>query len=227
LKSPLADALTLAAACQVNASVRLLVAGPGLDGELPPDELRPLLGAVVHTFTARDVEAVSGVLDWHPSEAVAMLAATARGVRGVCEVRGAGMPVALTDEGPRVHAVDLDEAVNRNRLARAIMTTAALDEVEAYSREIGGFSEIDHERDQAARLSEEPSGEIDADVVSAQLERFEVEARRRGVTHTTFRRLTEALALPGSQREPLRRLVVDSRPEQYEAPLWRITATSE
>lgn len=34
LKSPLADALTLAACCQVNAPVRLLVAGPGLDGEL-------------------------------------------------------------------------------------------------------------------------------------------------------------------------------------------------
>ncbi|AWT44013.1 MULTISPECIES: DUF1152 domain-containing protein [Streptomyces] len=227
LKSPLADALTLAAACQVNASVRLLVAGPGLDGELPPDELRPLLGAVVHTFTARDVEAVSGVLEWHPSEAAAMLAATARGARGTCEMRGAGLPVALTDEGPRVHAVDLDEAVNRNRLARAIMTTATLDEVEAYSRAICGFSEIDDERDQAARLSEQPSVEIDADVVLARLEQFEMEARRRGVTHTTFRRLTEALGLPGSQREALRRLVVGSRPEQYEAPLWRVTATSE
>ncbi|MFF9280112.1 DUF1152 domain-containing protein [Streptomyces griseosporeus] len=227
LKSPLADALTLAAACQVNASVRLLVAGPGLDGELPPDELRPLLGHVVYTFTAADVEPVSGVLEWHPSEAAAMLAATARGVRGTCEVRDAGLAVALTNEGPRVHAVDLDEAVNRNRLARAVMTTAALDEVEAYARAICGFSEIDYEREKAARLSEQPPMEIDADVVSAQLDRFEAEARRRGVTHTTFRRLTEALNLPGSQREALRRLVIDSRPEQYEAPLWRITATPE
>lgn len=81
LKSPLADALTLAAACQVNAPIRLLVAGPGLDGELSPDGLRPMLGPVAHTLTAKDVELISTVLEWHPSEATAMLAATARGIR--------------------------------------------------------------------------------------------------------------------------------------------------
>lgn len=63
-----------------------------------------------------------------------MLAATARGIRGACEVRDAGLPVPLTAWGPRVHEVDLDEALSRNNLARAIMTTAALDEAEAYSR---------------------------------------------------------------------------------------------
>jgi hypothetical protein len=51
MKSPLADAVTLAACCQVNAPIRLLVAGPGLDGELPLDELRSMLGPLVHTFT--------------------------------------------------------------------------------------------------------------------------------------------------------------------------------
>ena len=52
-----------------------------------------------------------------------MLAATARGVRGICEVRDAGLPVPLTDEGPSVHEVDLDEALQRNELARAILAT--------------------------------------------------------------------------------------------------------
>lgn len=222
LKSPLADALTLAAVCQVNASVRLLVAGPGLDGELSPDGLRPLLGPVVHTLTAGDVERISTVLEWHPSEAAAMLAATARGVRGTCEVRDAGLPVALTDEGPRVHEVDLDAAVSRNRLAQAVMTTAALDEVEAHSREVCGFSEIDYERAKAARLKDRPSAPPDPDAVLPRLERFEAEARGRGVTHTTFRHLTEALDIDGSRRGALRRLLVDSRPERYDAPLWRI-----
>ncbi|MFF9816692.1 DUF1152 domain-containing protein [Streptomyces sp. NPDC014006] len=222
LKSPLADALTLAAACQVNAPIRLLVAGPGLDGEVSPDDLRPLLGPVVHTLTADDAERMGAVLAWHPSEAAAMLAATARGVRGACEVRDAGPAVALTDEGPRVHEVDLDEALNRNRLARAIMTTAALDEAEAYSREICGFSEIDHERDKAARMRDQPPAKPDAEAVWRQLDRFEAQARDRGATHTTFRRLTEALNLHGSQRETLRRLLTDSRPEQYDAPLWRL-----
>ncbi|MFF9316285.1 DUF1152 domain-containing protein, partial [Streptomyces sp. NPDC014748] len=85
LKSPLADALTLAACCQVNAPIRLLVAGPGLDGEVSPHALRPLLGPLVHSFTAQDVESIGSVLEWHPSEATAMLAATARGARGICE----------------------------------------------------------------------------------------------------------------------------------------------
>ncbi|MFE9608848.1 DUF1152 domain-containing protein [Streptomyces sp. NPDC006012] len=227
LKSPLADALTLSAACQVNASIRLLIAGPGLDGELSPDDLRPVLGPTVHTLMAKDVEPISAVLEWHPSEATAMLAATARGIRGTCEVRDAGLPVPLTDEGPRVHEVDLDDALGRNTLARAIMTTAALDEVEAYSREVCGFSEIDYERNKAAWLMDQPPVKLDAEAVLSQLGQFEAEARRRGVTHTTFRHITEALNLNGSQRNSLRRLLISSRPQQYDTPLWRITTEPE
>ncbi|MGW2210296.1 DUF1152 domain-containing protein [Streptomyces sp. NPDC001781] len=224
LKSPLADALTLAACCQVNAPIRLLVAGPGLDGEISPDDLRPLFGTPVHTFTTKDVETIGGILEWHPSEATAMLAATARGARGICEVRDAGLSVALTNEGPTVHEVDLDDAVGRNRLARAIMTTAALDESEVYSREICGFSEIDYERNKAAWLTEQPPTKLDRDDVLSRLDQFQSEARARGITHTTFRHITEALNLSGSQRDELRRLLIHSRPGQYDAPLWKIRA---
>ncbi|MET9292549.1 DUF1152 domain-containing protein [Streptomyces sp. NPDC003077] len=222
LKSPLADALTLAACCQVNAPIRLLVAGPGLDGEVPPDELRPLFGSLVHVFTAKDVEAIGPVLEWHPSEATAMLAATARGVRGICEVRDANLPVGLTDEGATAHEVDLDDAIGRNRLARAITATTSLDEAEAYSREVCGFSEIDYERGKAARLTGQPSTKLEPDDVLTRLDRFQSEARARGVTHTTFRHITEALHLSGSHRDALRRLLINNRPEQYAAPLWRV-----
>ncbi|MFD5160356.1 DUF1152 domain-containing protein [Streptomyces hawaiiensis] len=227
LKSPLADAVMLAACCQVNAPIRLLVAGPGLDGELPLDELRSMLGSLVHTFTAKDVEPISSVLEWHPSEATGILAATARGVRGTCEMRDAGLPVLLTDDGPTVHEVDLDEALSRNQLARAILTTATLDEAEAHSREICGYSEIDYERNKAAWLKDQPPVQLDPEAVLSQLDHFEAEGRNRGVTHTTFRRITEALNLNGSLREDLRQLLINSRPEQYDAPLWRITSTPE
>ncbi|NEA47388.1 DUF1152 domain-containing protein [Streptomyces sp. SID10815] len=222
LRSPLADALTLAACCQVNAPVRLLVAGPGLDGEIPSDELRPLLGPLVHTFTAGDTDAIADTLTWHPSEATAMLAATARGIRGTCEIRDAGLAVPLTDEGPTVHEVDLDAALNRNALARALLTTATLDEAEAHSREICGFSEIDYERAKAARREKLPPVTLDADRVLARLDAFAHEARSRGVTHTTFRRLTEALDLSGAQRGELRSLLISAHPERYAGPLWRI-----
>ncbi|MGI5411266.1 DUF1152 domain-containing protein [Streptomyces chartreusis] len=224
LKSPLADALTLAACCQVNARVRLLVAGPGLDGELPLDEVRSLLGPLVVTLTAKDTEPVSSVLEWHPSEATGMIAATARGVRGICEVRDAGLLIPLTDDGPTVHEVDLDDALHRNELARAILSTATLDEVEALSREVCGYSEIDYERNKASWLKVQPAVVLDRDNILSQLARFEDESRSRGVTHTTFRHLTEILNLNGSQRDELRQLLINSRPERYVAPLWHIPA---
>jgi hypothetical protein len=224
LKSPLGDALTLAASCQVNAPVRLLVAGPGLDGELSFDDLRDVLGPVVHTFTPKCVQPISSVLEWHPSEATGMLAATARGERGTCEIRDAGLPVLLTDEGPTVHQVDLAEAASRNQLARAIMATTTMDEAESCSREICGHSEIDYERNKAAWLKDQQSADMDQKTVLSRLNRFEAQARARGVTHTTFRHITEALNFDGSQRDQLRRLLISSRPEQYAAPLWRIPA---
>lgn len=224
LQSPLGDALTLSACCQVDASIRLLIAGPGLDGELPLDELRTLLGPTVHTFTAKDTEPISSVLEWHPSEATGMLAATARGVRGACEVQDAGPPVPLTDEGPTVHQAGMEEAFGRNELARAIATTTTLDEVEAHGREICGYSEIDYERDKAARLKNQPRTELNPKTLLAELDQSEADARSRGATHTTFRHITEALNLDGSQRQELRELLVHSCPERYDAPLWRITA---
>lgn len=223
LRSPLGDALTLAACCQVNAPVRLLVAGPGLDGELPAELLADRMGPPTLTLTAEHVEPISSVLEWHPSEATAMLAATARGVRGLCEVRDAGLPVPLTDEGPTVHEADLDETLSRNALARAILATETLSEAEQYSREICGYSEIDYERNKASWLGSQPEQKLDPETVLSQLDQFEAKARDRGITHTTFRRITEALGLNGKQRQDLRALLLSSRPDQYEAPLWRIT----
>jgi hypothetical protein len=222
LRSPLADALTLAACCQVNAPVRLLVAGPGLDGEIPAEELRDRMGPALLNLTAEHVEPVSSVLEWHPSEATAMLAATARGVRGLCEVRDAGLPVPLTDEGPTIHEADLDDALNRNELARALLATQTLDEAEQHSREICGYSEIDYERNKTSWLGNQPQQELDPNATLDQVAEFEAEARIHGVTHTTFRRITEALSLPGTQRQTLRALLIERRPEQYVAPLWCI-----
>ncbi|MEH0420505.1 DUF1152 domain-containing protein [Streptomyces sp. B21-083] len=224
LKSPIADSLTLAACGQMGTHIRLLVAGPGLDGELSHEALQRMLGPRVHTFTAEDVEPISPVLEWHPSEATGMLAATARGARGTCEVRDSGLAIPLTDESPTVHEVDLDEALNRNELARAIMSTTTLDQVETLSREVCGFSEIDYERNKALWLKEQRPAKFDAESVLLQLTQFEAEARSRGVTHTTFRHLTEVLNLNGSQRGDLRRLLINNRPEQYTAPLWRIAS---
>lgn len=224
LRSPLADALTLAACCELNHPVRLLVAGPGLDGELPADALRDRLGPVALTLTPEHATPISSVLAWHPSEAAALLAATARGTRGRCELRDAGPPVPLTDESPLVHEADLDEALSRNQLARALLATENLHQAEQYAREICGFSELDHARDRAGWLTGRPARQLDPAAVLHQLDAFETDARSRGITHTTFGRLTEAFGLGDDQRQDLGELLLGRRPEQYEAPLWRIGA---
>lgn len=222
LGSPLADALTLAACAQLTAPLRLLVAGPGLDGELPAATLTERFGRLVTTFTAQHAETVAAILEWHPSEATALLAATARGVRGRCEMRDAALPVPLTDDGPTVHQADLDDAFHTNRLARAIADTTTLDQAEQHSRQICGYSEIDYERDKAARLTPGPPPRLDQADILHRLAAFEAEARARGATHLTFRRITEALGVHRTQREELRRLLITSRPQQHDATLWRI-----
>ncbi|MET9860628.1 DUF1152 domain-containing protein [Streptomyces smyrnaeus] len=225
LRSPLGDALTLAASCQLSIPVRLLIAGPGLDGELPADQLRERLGRQLLSLTAEHTEPVSTVLEWHPSEATAILAATARGTRGLCEVRDSGLSVPLTDEGPTLHQADLDDALHRNELARAVLSTTSLEEAEQHSREICGYSEIDYERNKAVWLDDRTAQPIESTgALLTQLDQFEAKASARGATHTTFRRITEALGYDGSQRLQLRELLLQQRPEQYDAPLWRITA---
>ncbi|MFE2736638.1 DUF1152 domain-containing protein [Streptomyces sp. NPDC059349] len=146
------------------------------------------------------------------------------GVRGRCEVRDAGLPVPLTDEGPTLHKADLDEALNRDEFARTVLATETLAEAEQHSREVCGYSEIDCKRNKASWLSSQAEQKFDPEAVFRQLDQFEVQARARGIAHTTFRRLTEAFGLIGKQRQDLRALLLSSRPEQYEAPLWRIPA---
>ncbi|WP_427152662.1 DUF1152 domain-containing protein [Streptomyces sp. TRM70308] len=226
LRSPLGDALVLAACSQVTAQIRLLIAGPGLDGEIPADALHDRLGALVCTLTPEHTEALGTVLDWHPSEATAMLTATARGVRGLCEVRDAGLPVPLTGQGPTVHQTGLDQALNHNELARAVVATTTLDAAEQHSRRVCGFSEIDYERHKAAHLGNQTPHQLDPAATLRQLDQFEAAAHARGITHTTFRRITEALNLGGTQRQPLRNLLLTHRPEQHEHSLWRITTRS-
>ncbi|MEV6752402.1 DUF1152 domain-containing protein [Streptomyces sp. NPDC051214] len=196
LRSPLADALTLAACARTEAPIRLLVAGPGLDGELPVDTLGPRLGPWITTFTPEHTQAIMPILTWHPSEATALLTATALGARGLCEIRDAGLPVPLTAEGPTVHEVDLATAFAANRLAQAITATTTLDEAEEACRTVCGTSEIDYERKKARdlQLRQQKNPTTPRDLLT-QIKNFEKAATTRGSTHTTIRRLAEALGL--------------------------------
>lgn len=208
LRSPLADALTLAACtrAQANTDIRLLVAGPGLDGELPAATLRPRLGPLITTFTPTDAQVIAPILNWHPSEVTALLAATALGTRGLCEIRDAGLLAPLTSEGPTVHEVHLTTAFTTNHLARAIADTTTLGEAEEHCRTVCGTSEIDYERAKAQRLGKQQTAPAVPHDLLAQISDFEHAALERGATHTTTRRLAETLGLTGEALRHLARL---------------------
>ncbi|KUL35429.1 hypothetical protein ADL22_27320 [Streptomyces sp. NRRL F-4489] len=149
LRSPLGDALALAAAAHTALPAFVYVAGPGLDCEVPASVLLPRLGTPLRTLTAADTLPVARVFDWHPSEASALLVAAARGIRGVCGIRDAPHPVTLTATSPAVYRLTLAHALELNPLARELAGTRDLAEAERASQRVCGFSEIARERERA------------------------------------------------------------------------------
>jgi hypothetical protein len=220
LRSPLADALVLAACTGSAVPVTLLVAGPGLDGELPAHHVLDVLGRPpAFRLRADDIEPFRQVLDWHPSEATALLAAAAIGLRGRVEVRDAGLAVALTDTSPNVYALDLDHALALNKLADAISSTTILDDAEQISRKVCGFSEIDYERTKAARSSSDRPTAITTGV-DHTIRQLQADAAHRHVDYLTFRRIAEAADLAPTAAADLRRHLSTTRPEHLAWPLW-------
>lgn len=221
LRSPLGDALAVAACAATGLPADVYVAGPGLDNEVPPADLLPRLGEPALTLAAGHTDVVAGVFDWHPSEASALLVAAARGVRGVCGTRDAPQPVHLDARAAAVHRLTLDRALSLSPLARALAGTAGLAEAEEASRAVCGFSEIERERHRAAALPAAPPvprPDRDPAAVRARFAAWEREALADGIAYATTRRITEDLDLAAGEARGLF-AALDGR---RAAPLWRL-----
>ncbi|MFI2410280.1 DUF1152 domain-containing protein [Streptomyces sp. NPDC018947] len=235
LRSPLGDALALAAAAHTTLAVWVHVAGPGLDSEVPESTLLPKLGAPLRILTTEDTLAVAQVFDWHPSEASALLVAAARGIRGVCGTRDAPHPVTLTATSPAVYRLPLARALELNPLARELAGTTNLTEAERASERVCGFSEIARERARATRTtppatrllppSSEPSPTTQPTTPPPLTDRFtqwERRTARTGISYVTSRRINEELALNHSAWTELRTHLRTTSPSRDAAPLWRL-----
>jgi hypothetical protein len=226
LRSPLADALALAAVARLELPTTVLVAGPGLDGELTEDQVLDVTGPdPTVVLSDADVTPFRMVFTWHPSETTALLVAAARGLRGRVEVRDAGMAVDLTDASAGVYTASLDEVLAVNRVAAALDETTSLDEAEAITRLVAGRSEIDyerrkaHDRAAAATAGGNPPSQDDIDRIVAAVEATAVD---RGADFLTFRRIAEATGLPPGAVVGLRDHLVAARPGRYVWPLWSL-----
>ncbi|MFC9294106.1 DUF1152 domain-containing protein [Streptomyces sp. NPDC057011] len=224
LRSPLGDALALAGCAATGIDTTVYVAGPGLDNEVPLPELLPRLGEPAFALTAAHTGGVLGVFDWHPSEASALLVAAARGVRGVCGTRDAPRPVLLDDSARQVHRLTLERALELNPLARALAGSASLDDAEAASRAVCGFSEIERERHRAAHPEAAPAPRTgrEAGSVRARFAAWERGTLAGGIAYVTSRKIAEELDLTVAEARYLFALLRTEAPGRQAPPLWRL-----
>ncbi|MCK7626078.1 DUF1152 domain-containing protein [Streptomyces sp. RS10V-4] len=239
LRSPLGDALALAACAHTALPAFVHVAGPGLDSEVPESALLPKLGAPLRTLTTADTLPVERVFDWHPSEASALLVAAARGIRGVCGTRDAPHPVTLTATSPALYRLTAARARELNPLARELIGTTDLAEAERASERVCGFSEIARERARAARTA--PPGTRPGEAAGSAptmtgltghpssppplVDRFaqwERRTARAGISYVTSRRIIEELDLDQAAWTELRDHLRTASPSRDAAPLWRL-----
>ncbi|WP_129310998.1 DUF1152 domain-containing protein [Streptomyces sp. L2] len=151
LASPLLDALALAACRLAGVRTTVHVTGPGLDGEVPEETLLARLPGAGSGLGPTLPPWAADVLRWHPSEASALLAAAAAGLRGPCLTRSGALP--LTDRSGRVWSLPLSRALEHNPLARGLLSArpATLAGAEEVSLKLYGFNEVARERRQAVR----------------------------------------------------------------------------
>lgn len=221
LRSPTSDAMLLAACQQLDTPVTVLVAGPGLDGELSRpmvvDYLRVAQAEVRTVVRESETRLALEALEWHPSEATALFVAASRGLRGTAEIRDAGLRVLLQPESASVWALDAAE-LGSLELPLAVEQSESLDDVEQGLRAVLGWSELDRERSKASNLAKSlavPGVEaVRSDVLA-----YVRTAADRGVDYLTFRRIAEAVGTPGLHVE-IRRLLIESDRQRHVVPLW-------
>lgn len=226
LRSPLADQLALAACVRTGLPTRLLIAGAGLDGEIPGDVIAERLAGLdaehLPNLDGDDISRVRHVFTWHPSEASGLLAAAAAGRRGRVEVRDAGDQVELTDATTALLAVDAKRAAAITP-ASDLAESTSLDQAEQIIRDATGISEIEYETRKAERLGQRQPHQPDAGDL-AEVDRYATEARERGADFISVRRLSELLgATTLDTFADLSALLAEHRADAYEPSVYRTT----
>ncbi|MCL9762690.1 DUF1152 domain-containing protein [Frankia sp. AiPa1] len=229
LMSPLADTMVIAACSGVGVPTELVVAGPGLDGELAAsavlNRLRDLGGRRTVSLGRRDAEAVRTILEWHPTEATALLAAAATGHRGTVELRGTGETVDMNDESADVYVADLRQVYEGSLLAPLLAETRSLAEAEDAVRGARGTSEIDYERQRLKMLPPRGRKLSRAEVAVRAVECVD-DASHRGIDFLTCRRIAEAIKAPWIEASELREILLSVQPGHDAFPLWSTRPSS-
>jgi hypothetical protein len=163
LRSPLCDALMLAAAGKLRASgheVLLGVFGVGCDSELTHDEVLERVSRVaqaggvggVRGLTEPVAARVQASLQFVPTEASAQALRAYRGVHGPVFIRDGTRSFELTSLAAQTWFLDVAVTIETvGRLARALADAPGLEQANEALHELGVRTELDLERDAASR----------------------------------------------------------------------------
>jgi hypothetical protein len=225
LRSPLADQLAIAACLRAGLPARLVVAAPGVDGEIDADTLRRRLKDLhsqrLPTLTANDLDSIRDVFAWHPSEASGLLLAAADGHRGYVQVRDAGDQIALTDDTASLHNLDLDE-IRHYIPAAELIDTTSLTDAEAITENITGISELRYETQKAARRDGSPVHTVTVDDLD-QVDHHAGQAADQGADYISMRRLSELVGVTTLEGfAALGQLLARNRADRYAPSIYRV-----
>jgi hypothetical protein len=176
LRSPLADAVMLAAGGRLSTSgqpVLLGIFGLGCDAELTPDEVLSRISVVATAgglcgargLTGPVADRMEAAMELVSTEASAQAVRAFRGAVGISKIRGGTRSVELSATAATTFYLDVDITINAaGRLAQAVAETASLEEANDALNALGVATELDYERDAAGVIS--PTGEPPAGAVS-------------------------------------------------------------
>ena len=176
LRSPLADAVMLAAGGRLSTSgqpVLLGIFGIGCDAELTPDEVLAQLARVAEAgglcgargLTGPVAERMEASMELVSTEASAQAVRAFRGASGTSTIRGGTRTFELSPIAAMTFYLDVDITINSaGRLARAVTDAGSLEEANDALNALGVSTELDYERDAAGAVS--PAGEPPAGAIS-------------------------------------------------------------
>lgn len=162
LRSPLCDAVMLAAAAHLVRSGHAVLAGLfgiGCDAELTPGEVLARLAEVAAAggligargLTARVAERMEQAIGVVPTEASAQAVRAFRGASGPVPIRGGARTVELSSVAALTFYLDVEATIRAvGRLAEAVSGATSLDEANDALNAIGVSTELDLEREATA-----------------------------------------------------------------------------
>jgi hypothetical protein len=161
LRSPLADAVMLAAGGRLSTSgqpVLLAIFGAGCDAELTPDEVLARVATVADAgglcgargLTGPVAERMEASMQLVSTEASAQAVRAFRGASGTSTIRGGTRSLELSPIAAMTFYLDVDITINSaGRLAQAVADAGSLEEANDALAALGVTTELDYERDAA------------------------------------------------------------------------------